>query len=410
MAGPSNSDWVSQWHALTRAWADAWKGVAQGGASAATATAAGESGFERWARVFAPNREQGETLERTIEAARRQVAFMQSMLEGLTQAPGTTSWSDLLQRVPGAANVFAHPLAGSWQDLAGESRDWLARAMDGVNPFASAQPGQRAPFDLPAFGPLREYQERAAGKIKAWGDYREQLERYNRAMLEVAQKSFTRFESKLAEREQPGRQIDSLRALYDLWVDAAEEAWAEAALSAEFGAMFGELSDAQMRVRASMQDDVERMAAALGMPTRHEVDSLGRRLQELRRELRAGTGAPVARAGAAELAGLRAEIAELRRNFAAAGKPAATQASRTAASRGPSSASTPRKVAATKKAATKSVQVKPVASRPGAAGSFASRIRERAAGSLGAARSGTAGKTTEAGKRAASASTRKRKS
>ena len=105
-------------------------------------------------------------------------------------------------------------------------------------------------------------------------------------MLKVSEQSFARFQLKLAEREEPGRQIDSARGLYDLWIDAAEEAYAEIALSEEFREVYAAVVDAQMRVRQQVQGEIERFCNELGMPTRSEVDSIGQRLQALRREFR----------------------------------------------------------------------------------------------------------------------------
>ncbi|HEX5123628.1 MAG TPA: poly(R)-hydroxyalkanoic acid synthase subunit PhaE, partial [Rhodanobacteraceae bacterium] len=120
------------------------------------------------------------------------------------------------------------------------------------------------------------------------------------------------FESKLAAREEPGRQIDSLRALYDLWVDAAEESYAEVALSPEFREVYGALVNAQMRVRSQMQQEVERIATDFGMPTRSELDSIGQRLHDLRREMRNGGRADGSGDLAREVDRLRREVAALK--------------------------------------------------------------------------------------------------
>ena len=95
-----------------------------------------------------------------------------------------------------------------------------------------------------------------------------------------------RFEAKLAEHEEPGRQIGSVRALFDLWVDAAEEAWAQMALSPEYRHAFGEMVNAQMRQRAAAQAVGEQAAATFGWPARSELDGAYRRLAEVERQLR----------------------------------------------------------------------------------------------------------------------------
>jgi hypothetical protein len=175
----------------------------------------------------------------------------------------------------------------------------------------------------------REHQEHQQKSAIAWVEYQEHMARYNALMLKASQRGFELFEGKLLEREQPGRQIESLRALYDLWVDAAEEGYAEIALSQEFREAYGAMVNAQMRVRSQVQQEVERIATDFGMPTRSEINSIGERLQALRREVR-GLGAGDALAG--EIAALREEFAAFKAGakraqasteHAAAAKPAA---------------------------------------------------------------------------------------
>ena len=64
--------------------------------------------------------------------------------------------------------------------------------------------------------------------------------------------------------------------------------------------------NAQMRVRKHVQEEVERVATDLGMPTRSEIDSMGKRLHEVRRELKQRDEL------ASELAALRTEIEKLK--------------------------------------------------------------------------------------------------
>jgi polyhydroxyalkanoate synthesis regulator phasin len=74
----------------------------------------------------------------------------------------------------------------------------------------------------------------------------------------------------------------------------------------------------QMQVRQRQQRQTDAWCRELGMPTRSEVDSLGKRVQELRRELRAGSAGKAPRASVpdAELDALRNEVAALKRKLA----------------------------------------------------------------------------------------------
>ncbi|KRA42447.1 class III poly(R)-hydroxyalkanoic acid synthase subunit PhaE [Pseudoxanthomonas sp. Root630] len=139
---------------------------------------------------------------------------------------------------------------------------------------------------LPTFGLSREHQERWQHLAQAYQDYQRQVGQYDQLMLQVAQDAFVRFEHKLEEHAEPGRQLQSARALFDLWIDAAEEAYAKVAMSDDFRHAYGGLANAQARLRLGVQREVEQVCSLFGMPTRTEVDSAHRKIVELERALR----------------------------------------------------------------------------------------------------------------------------
>jgi len=156
-------------------------------------------------------------------------------------------------------------------------------------------------LSLPAFGLTREQQEEQQALIRAWIDYAGHYQRYQALLQGVHERA------NAALREQgPPADADSMRSVYDRWVNLAEESYAEAALSAEFREVYASLVNAQMHLKMLQRRQVERAATQAGMPTRTEVDSLGERLQAVRRELRHMQGLT------AEVAALRAEVAALR--------------------------------------------------------------------------------------------------
>jgi class III poly(R)-hydroxyalkanoic acid synthase PhaE subunit len=206
----------------------------------------------------------------------------------------------------------------------------------GLPPFGQG-PGKAADFDewarvakemlsLPAFGLTREQQEEQQALLKAWIEYAEHYQRYQALLQGVHERA------NAALREQgPAAGEESMRSIYDRWVNLAEESYAEAALSEEFREVYASLVNAQMRLKLLQQRQVERAAVQAGMPTRKEVDSLGERLQAARRELRQLRGL------ASEVAALKAEVAAWRGAAVATkpGKGAAPRARRSATTKAP---------------------------------------------------------------------------
>ena len=198
----------------------------------------------------------------------------------------------------------------SAQDIANAWRQALGGA--GANPFESLFTGMRGPglegleqwseaakpflqgmrsevmgsLATPTFGFTREHQERQQALVKAQLQWQDTLSAYNTLMGNVSKDAYARFETKLAEREEPGRQLTSARALFDLWVDAAEEAFAESALSPEYRQVYGAMVNAQMTLRSGIQRMAEESASSMGMPGRTELDSAHRKIADLERQMR----------------------------------------------------------------------------------------------------------------------------
>lgn len=343
--GPDTARAVEDWQAMSRqyweAWSDATRKAFGHGASAPdAANTPWHEGLEQWSRMFSSQGSQSETLERLLTGVKAYFALLQSLATKTAGKDGEANpqaWADALREsfnFPGAdAAMFDNPLARALGEIAGKGAKGFDDMMKGVMPFAEET---RAMFGLPAFGYLREHQEHYQKFAQAMLDYQQQTNRYNVLIARASRRGFELFEDKLAGREEPGRQIDSVRALYDLWVDSSEEAYSKIALSPEFREVYGALVNAQMRVRKHVQAEVERIATDLGMPTRSEIDSIGKRLHEVRRDLKhRDERAPDL---AAEVAALRAEVQALKASRksgavsrparqAAAGKPVALKKS-----------------------------------------------------------------------------------
>ena len=187
--------------------------------------------------------------------------------------------------------------------MRGQGAHGLDEWLDQVKPYLEGFQQQSQRWQqLPAFGQYREHQERWQALQLAQQNYQHQTEAFNGLMMKCAQRAFDVFEDKLTAHEEPGRQIASARALFDLWIDSAEQAYAEIALSVEFREVYGALTNAQMRLRAAIQLEVEHLTGLFGMPTRTEIDSAHRKIADLERALRRAASAsarPVAERRAA---------------------------------------------------------------------------------------------------------------
>lgn len=287
-------DFIKDWQVLAQQSWDAWLRQLQPPPAAAPPPAGNEA------------------LERTLAGLRGCFDWMQGVAAAGASQPGA-DWQSLLRAWAGSGNQpFTQAFNGidntAAQGFVQQWQAWLQSMQSGGFAMPAAANGP-----VPAFGLHREQlmqqQELTAAiqvALEANARYQALIQRANAQGLE-------RLQARLAQRDAASPPIESLKALYDLWVDAAEEAYAEIALSDEFRAAYGEMVNSQMRVRQLQQRQTGQLCRELGVPTREEVSALGERLQQLRRDLRKqGSGAV-----ADEILELRREVAALKRELAA---------------------------------------------------------------------------------------------
>ncbi len=218
-------------------------------------------------------------------------------------------WYSTMQNVAArftGRDTTSAEVAAAWRDavMGGEQGEALLSWMLGGARGTTATPGAAAEgVDMaallqqwqqhlspwlqgPAFGPGREHHARWQTLLRAQQDFQDQSKAYTEQIRKALDEAFVLFEQRLAEHEAPGTQLTSARAMFDLWIEVAEEAYAKVALSDAFQTVYAALGNAQMRLRAAMQQEVEQVSERVGLPTRTEMDAAHRRIAELERQLR----------------------------------------------------------------------------------------------------------------------------
>lgn len=307
MAG-NPGDWSGQdFDALSRQYWNAW-GEALRAASGQPVVPPGMQGWhdavDWWSKLAHGGRsEANDLVERFNAQARHWFGQMQQVAAQFSgQDQSAAQIAEAWKRALGAAGE--NPFPEIFRAMRGHGQQGLEQWVEDASPYLDAMRREGMSWlSLPAFGIGREHQERLQALARAQVEYQEKSSAYNALMLKAGQRAFELFEDKLAEREEPGRQLASARALFDLWIDAAEESYAEIALSQEFRHVYGALVNAQMRLRSGIQKEVELASGLLGMPTRSEMDAAHRKVAELERQVRRMRDASQAVKPAARTAG-----------------------------------------------------------------------------------------------------------
>jgi len=293
---------------LKRAW-EAWQQAVGQGAAGAPDAFPWQEGIAQWTRLVSTG-------------AAPQVHELGARFQ---QQAG--DWLGTMQQVAtrfAGRDSSAAEVAGAWRDAVEGQGDamvrWMLDAARGGNALGD-QPwirdfvhalqsghGEGGWLNAPTFGPAREHQARWQALLRAQQEHQARMEAYVGSIRGVLDDAFHRFEAKLAEHEAPGSQLTSARAMFDLWIDAAEEAYATVAMSEDFQRIYADLANTQMRLRAATQHELERACELMGVPTRTEMDAAHRRIAELERWMRrmAATGTAPAPAPAPAPAKARA--------------------------------------------------------------------------------------------------------
>jgi class III poly(R)-hydroxyalkanoic acid synthase PhaE subunit len=193
---------------------------------------------------------------------------------------------DLLERAASASpdeGAATGASADPWIDLAAT---WH-RVWAGVQSLgdATVQGFAQALQQLPAVGLAREqtlaWREVAAAQAACL-----RLESELRAVLtRVQSDALTLLEQRVSERRAAGRQVGSMRELYDLWVECGEQLYAKVAHSDEYCRLQGEVANAATHLRACQQRVIEHGLRHFDLPTRSELNTLHRQVRELREKL-----------------------------------------------------------------------------------------------------------------------------
>jgi len=185
--------------------------------------------------------------------------------------------------------------------LAGQFEQWLKSSPAAGASFAAAAgfPGTAAGWP-PGAVPLGPAAAQGPDAQSAWallmklGQLQGELARH---WSEIAQDSAQRFIGRMRAGSGADLSSEGALALYETWVECAEEAYAAAVHKEDFCRLQAQLTNTAMALLLAQRKQADTLARAWGLPTREEADAMQRQIRELRqREER--TAPPAARTAA----------------------------------------------------------------------------------------------------------------
>jgi Poly(R)-hydroxyalkanoic acid synthase subunit (PHA_synth_III_E) len=170
--------------------------------------------------------------------------------------------------------------------LASQFEQWLR-----ASPAAGAAFATAAGFPAGAFaGPVPLGPAAASGAHGggAWellmklGQLQAQLTQH---WSEIASSAAQRFMARMRSAGRTDLTAENALALYETWVECAEEAYGATVRREDFSRLQAQLTNTAMALLLAQRRQAEALARAWGLPTRAEADALQRQIRELRRQL-----------------------------------------------------------------------------------------------------------------------------
>lgn len=143
------------------------------------------------------------------------------------------------------------------------------------------------PLDSPGLGAGREFNERWRNAMSAWIDVTQARTDYAAVLMDAWRGVFEALTREMLARGGEALSAQQPRALLSNSVDLADRIFAEMFRSPRFVEAQRQLLDAVAASRAREGELIEDMASAGHVATRRELDDVCRRIDELRREIRA---------------------------------------------------------------------------------------------------------------------------
>ncbi len=311
----SNSSWIDIWANSQKQLWDAWSQAGTQQPDGLNGAALGkfwQESLEQWWQTVAPNSPQdvAGVYDKMLESGKHYFLLAEQFLENVAgnevnQLDAMNQWlesmrsgfvdlasgkTDNIKGMPEFIDYWTAPVE-TWNKMA-ESLSPLhdemqKHAYDAQKQAAGAALPQQLLqlLSVPALGLFRESQEEYQKLSQLIMDYQNALRAYKAAYATTTAKSLQAIQKRLKSKSDAGDEsINSLRGMYDLWVEVFEESYAEFAMSEEYQQLYGDLVNTLMAVQKQGGKLTDAHYAKLNLPSRSEIDVVEKRVHEIRRD------------------------------------------------------------------------------------------------------------------------------
>ena len=182
----------------------------------------------------------------------------------------------------GFLNNFEQPIDLMKSAFSNSSFD-PGEILDGLNPDLGKLRDQM--LSIPGLGYSREAQDKSKHAIKLLANYQENFQEYQSVMLRLNQEALELMRKQIISMPKNGESIDSMRQIYDLWIESNEKVYGDYVYTKEYAELNGRLVNSMMAFKKQSHEITEDMLSAMHIPTIKSMDELERRHYELRKQV-----------------------------------------------------------------------------------------------------------------------------
>jgi class III poly(R)-hydroxyalkanoic acid synthase PhaE subunit len=169
----------------------------------------------------------------------------------------------------------------SWQNI---FETIFSSTDSGIGQFEELQKNLKKFNSLAGFELNENLEKETHEGLQLWAQYKSNLEEYQKTLKGISVKSLDRLQEKIIACSVENKSIESLRALYNLWVDSHEEVYSESVLTEDYSCLYGNMVNSMMAFRAHSQKILSTATSfASSQKTDKQVD-LKKELLELKKQ------------------------------------------------------------------------------------------------------------------------------
>jgi class III poly(R)-hydroxyalkanoic acid synthase PhaE subunit len=272
-AQKAQADLLRQWTDMSLAWSKSVQGATAQPAPPPIPTGLPPAG--------------GDVAQTFLQQCEQYLGISRSLWELMGRASAVADPDQRTQAFTAGLGAMQQQFAGLWA-----ATPFGASPAAAANPFGMGAgfPGLGGAFSMPALGPGREAQESMQRLGHLGTRYWQAQSQVSTQWNDIISRSLRELGERLAPRIKSGAPPGSMKEVYDLWVESAENVYAQAARGAAFVQAQAELTNSLSQLRSAQRELIEEWARQFDLPTRSELNSVHQQLRELKAALQRSKG------------------------------------------------------------------------------------------------------------------------